>query len=180
MDWNNQNVRLAISFIVGIIVGVAAYAIVDSNRETTRAPRESLTSTTTTSVIEGDNGVIVQDQSAGNKVDVAQVVLKTPGWVAIHDDVNGQPGRILGAKLFDSGKLNGNVELLRNTENGKSYFAVLHTDDGNYKSFNAQTDTILKNAQGEMIMVKFTTGTMATTSSAVLSPITPVTTLEKE
>ncbi|MBA3550979.1 hypothetical protein H0W32_02105, partial [Patescibacteria group bacterium] len=71
------------------------------------------------------------------------------------------------------------VDLLRNTENGKSYFAVLHTDDGNYKNFNAQTDIILKNVKGEMIMVKFTTGTMAT-SSAVVSPRTSVTNLGKE
>ncbi|MDQ3076593.1 MAG: hypothetical protein M3Q63_00850 [bacterium] len=180
MDWNNQNVRLAISFIVGAIVGVALYAIIDANRtDTTSTLSSNITATTTTPVIEGDNGVLVNDQSAGNKVEVTQVVFKTPGWVAIHDDVNGQPGKILGAKLFDSGKMAGSVDLLRSTENGKSYFAVLHTDDGNYKNFNAQTDTILKDAKGQMIMVKFTTGTMAT-SSAVVSPPTSVTNLGKE
>lgn len=159
MDFENLNIRLAATFLAGVIVGVGSFAIINSARDAKEnvAALSTINATTTAAFIEGSNGVIVPTNTAGKTVALDQVVLSKPGWVAIHDDVNGTPGRILGAKLFDSGKSNGYVELLRATVPGTSYFAVLHNDDGNYKNFNVKTDTILKNESGAIIMTKFTT-----------------------
>jgi hypothetical protein len=173
----NQNVRLAISFIAGLVVGLAGYWLIDRRQgdiiDQTALKANNNTASTTALVMQGDNGLSVQNQSAGRTVMVDQIVLKNPGWVAIHDNVNGQPGRILGAQLFDSGKSSGSVELLRATMNGISYIAVLHNDDGNYKNFNPKTDTPLMNSTGAMIMATFTTSTSTSTlEPAATSPST--------
>lgn len=154
----NQNVRLVVVFIIGVIVGVIAYAVVDNARdERNNAVADTFSATSSASVIQGDNGLTVKNQTAGNQVKIEQVIFSKPGWVAIHDEVNGQPGRILGAQLFDMGKTSGTVDLLRNTVAGMSYLAVLHTDDGNYKNFNHLTDTILMGENQMPIMIKFNT-----------------------
>lgn len=164
----NQNVRLAAVFVLGVIVGFGGYWLWTRNgtgkpetlSDVVQAPKD---------LIVGDNGLIVKDQASGDTVEVAEVVLQKPGWIAIHENVNGAPGRILGAQLFDSGKHDGMVELLRNTVDGASYFAVIHTDDGNYKNFNPKTDVILNDESGKPVMVKFATDPVqsATTSTSV-------------
>src|SRR5665213_2814017 len=123
----NQNVRIAVSFVIGILVGVGGYWLV-AHRTPMMAGDDSLVSTsgqmgtsTSAAMIIGDNGVIVADQTPGYTVTVAQVVLQSAGWVAIADDVNGLPGKILGAKYFDAGKGSGIVPLLRATVAGHSY-----------------------------------------------------------
>lgn len=80
--------------------------------------------------VSGGDVIIVNDQPAGNKVTVELVTTNEGGWVAIHEDRNGKPGNILGAQFFSSGAQSGAVDLLRATEGGKIYYAVLRSDDG--------------------------------------------------
>ncbi|MES2436978.1 MAG: hypothetical protein V4519_03110 [Patescibacteria group bacterium] len=156
---DNQNVRLAISFIAGLIVGFGGYWLVAQQQGDIidRTEQSNTTASTTALVMQGDNGVAVSNQAAGKTVKIDNVVLKNPGWVAIHDNNNGVPGRILGAQVFDFGKSSGTVELLRATVASTSYIAVLHNDDGNYKNFNLRTDLPLKDNAGAMVMTTFTT-----------------------
>lgn len=157
----NQNVRLAISFVVGVIVGVAGYALVNHNNSAIPVTDPSLASqtdisTSTAMAAVSGSSVSVSDQSAGNSVSLSNIVLAHDGWVAIHDDVNGVPGRILGAKLFPAGTTaTGSVALLRNTVAGTSYFAVIHASDGDIV-FTPKTDKILYDAQNNVVMTKFT------------------------
>ncbi len=156
----NQNVRLAVSFLIGLIVGIGGYKLwADGRSVTNDQVNNDNASSTPMLVMSGSNGLAVGVQAAGDIVTVSQVILQAPSWVAIHDDVNGTPGRILGAKLFDVGTSTGSVKLLRNTEEGKSYIAVIHADDGNYKNFSAATDKPLLDADGKMTTVKFDVGT---------------------
>ena len=108
-----------------------------------------------------DSKVIVKDQEAGSSVAIEKVVLKNPGWVAIHEDSSDAPGRILGAQYFLSGENIGIVELLRNTIEGGIYYAMIHADDGDRK-FDTKIDLPLLGKSGQPIMVKFMTkaGTM--------------------
>lgn len=100
------------------------------------------------------NAIEVDDQKVGSTVSVKSVKFENPGWVAIHDDADGKPGNILGAAWFPKGENSGIVELLRDTEQGKTYFAVLHNDDGD-REFNHKIDLPLTDASGTIIMVKF-------------------------
>lgn len=101
------------------------------------------------------NAIAVNDQAPGLTVAVNMVTLGRDGWVTVRDDSGGVPGRILGARRFDAGKgMSGEVELLRPTEEGKVYFAVLHDEDGD-KSFDHTKDLPVKDQQGNMILARF-------------------------
>ncbi len=108
------------------------------------------------SMAANENMLAVNDQNAGNSVAIAEVVLEVKSWVAVHEDRAGAPGNILGARLFAAGKSSANVELLRATAPGKVYYAMLHRDDGDGK-FDHAKDVPMKNAAGQIIVVKFNT-----------------------
>lgn len=170
----DQKAQIAAGFIVGLIIGVVG-VMIWHNSSNSKSPAQTATiatsttegnsfSSTTPSLIETDApgavvgdgpGIVVNEQSPGKTVVISQVALLKPGWVAIRDNVNGKPGNILGAKLFDKGKHSGIVELLRPMVIGKKYFAELRSDDGNYKNFDAQKDVAIKDAKGNTIIATF-------------------------
>ena len=105
----------------------------------------------------GTPAVAVSDQAPGNTVSVASVTLDQSGWVVIHEERDGAPGAILGAQRFDAGEnQSGTVELLRPTQEGKVYFAMLHADEGE-RSFDYTKDLPLKDPQGNLILMRFVT-----------------------
>jgi hypothetical protein len=178
MNWENQNVRLAVVFVVGLIVGLGLYWVFDrdSAAGTNNGAQTSTQSTTTAGTIQESNGVIVAEQQAGRSVTISQLALQQPSWIAIRDDVNGAPGpKILGAQLFDKGATSGTVALLRATEPGKGYFALIHVDDGNTKAFDSKIDKPLLDASGKQIMVRFqVAGSASSDTTATTSVSIPV------
>lgn len=104
------------------------------------------------------NLVAAGDQLAGSRVTLERVVLKNEGWVAIHDSDNGVAGRILGAALVAAGEQETvTVDLVRATEAGKSYFAMLHASNGDREfQFRAgEADAPLTDASGNPVMASF-------------------------
>jgi len=103
-----------------------------------------------------DNSVTVFDQPAGSTVQVLSVSLIQNGWVVIHEDRDGRPGNILGAQRFTAGlhPEGGEVELLRWTEEGETYYAMLHDDDID-RSFDLTTDLPLTDENGKVILATF-------------------------
>lgn len=113
----------------------------------------SLTGQTGTSM--GQNSVSVEDQKPGSMVVIQSITLAIAGWAVIHDDREGKPGRILGARRFNAGTYTGqNVELLKETEEGKVYYAMLHTDDGD-KQFDYRVDFPVKDETSNAVMMRF-------------------------
>jgi hypothetical protein len=88
------------------------------------------------------------------------VVVSQPTWVVIYEDHAGVPGNALGAALFlpQSGNAaqSGTVELLRGTLPGQTYFAGEALDDGD-KVFSLASDKPVRDAQGNPVLVEFTT-----------------------
>lgn len=169
---NNDKVRSGVIFLLGLIVGLGVYWVFDNDKGATQDDVQSTEEVaSTTSRIQKENGLIVEDQGPGRTVKISELIFKRPGWVAIHDDINGTPGRILGARVFDIGiTTEGVVELLRGTIGGKSYFAMLHDDDGKYKEFNPQTDKPLLGDDGKPVMVLFqVSGNSSTTAATPLN-----------
>ncbi|TSC78972.1 MAG: hypothetical protein G01um101433_32 [Parcubacteria group bacterium Gr01-1014_33] len=103
----------------------------------------------------GKNSVSVSDQVQGHTVKVESVSLEKTAWVVIHEDREGKPGNILGAHRFPAGSGSGEVELLRDTAEGKVYYAMIHTDDGD-GTFDYKKDVPLAGSSGAPLMVKFT------------------------
>lgn len=103
----------------------------------------------------GANAILVNDQGPGMKVEMAMTTLAQESWIAIHEDRDGQPGNILGAQLFSAGQSQkGTVELLRQTQEGQVYYAMLHADDGDRK-FDHTKDLPQEDSQGNVILMRF-------------------------
>ncbi len=95
--------------------------------------------------------VEVADQSAGMSVMIDSVSLEKRGWVAIEDD----KGWILGAARLEAGvHSNVAVELLRGTEKGATYKAVLFVDDGD-SMFDLHMDSMINNTDGSALSAAF-------------------------
>lgn len=163
-------------FVIGIVVGFGAASLwarraknmsdsVAVGRQESATPSSETTEKTgdtylaqisaSASATDGKNSLAVDNQPAGTAVTVSSVMLEKNGWVAIHEEQNGTPGKILGAQLFLAGTSSGKVDLLRGTVANGTYDAMLHADDGDHK-FDPAKDLPLKNAAGMPIMVKFT------------------------
>lgn len=112
-------------------------------------------STSVGSILVGGNAIAVSDQAPGVKVAVSFVTLSQDGWIVVHEEREGQPGNILGARRFSAGaNQSGGVELLRRTEDGKVYFAMLHADDGDRK-FDHTKDLPITDPQGNVVLMRF-------------------------
>ncbi len=107
-------------------------------------------------VSSGDNAILVSDQAPGGRVVILSVTLSQAGWVVIHEDRNGKPGSILGAHRFEKGTRSGSVDLLRRTESGRIYYAMIHGDDDGDHVFDYKKDLPVQDVSGNTVMVKFT------------------------
>ncbi|MEK9167940.1 MAG: hypothetical protein AAB769_01270 [Patescibacteria group bacterium] len=169
--YTRQNIIVAL--VVGILVGAGAYYLWD-NRAAIKIKKDAASpnglmnneeidvstmpvdgSATEMIFTESANTVSAPDQPAGYRVVLNSVAIAKEGWVVIHEDAGGVPGNVLGAQRFDVGTYeNSVVELLRNTTEGSTYYAMLHTDDGD-KMFDLGKDAVMKNSQGAPIMTAF-------------------------
>jgi len=96
-------------------------------------------------------------QAPGKVVKIDKIVLDAVSWVAVHEDINGELGNVLGARSFAPGEYtNISVPLLRGTTIGKKYYVGVYKDNGDLK-FDRKTDTLLRGSDGEMIGSVFMT-----------------------
>ena len=145
-----------LAFVLGFAL---AWLIIGNKVGGTKLVGDHSQTSSTTSQEEismGTDYVSLKDQVEGSTVMLDKVGLAQSGWVVIHEDDNGKPGKILGAQLFDAGAwTNGQVDLLRGTVSAKSYYAMLHSDNGD-RAFDPKKDTDVMDANGMMVMTKFT------------------------
>ncbi len=111
-----------------------------------------------TSFRTGEHSIVVADQPAAYAVVTSMVILGESGWIAIHEETaDGAMGSILGARRFQEGTYFGSsIDLLRPTEGGKTYFAILHDDNGD-SIFDFETEVPAKDTDGELIRTRFVT-----------------------
>jgi plastocyanin len=106
-------------------------------------------------MLEGKNAINVEaDQPVGGKIAVGFAVLEKPGYVVIHAEANGAPGKIIGKSALLAAGRNENVVVDVKVEDEVYYWAMLHADDGD-GTFNASTDAPVKDSKGNVIMMRF-------------------------
>lgn len=131
-------------------VGTPAQGRGDSSSESTsEAPRI---------VVSGNGAISVSDQPAGVVVELGEVEYPTTdGWIVIHDDIAGELGNALGASRYSTevSLLPATVELLRSTESGNTYHAVLYSENGD-RVFDLDDDQPLTTTSGRMMEAVFT------------------------
>ena len=152
-----------IAFFAGALVmwfagGKNARVIVVGEDANNGAPTTDMTDTIAASISGNVSGTLqVRNQPPGDSVLIDAVILAQNGWVVIHEDRDGQPGNILGARRLGGGSHTGEqVALLRGTIGGLTYYAILHNEDGD-GVFNHTKDLPLKNESDEIIMMRFET-----------------------
>lgn len=97
--------------------------------------------------------VSVSDQQAGETVMLDSVTFSETGWVAIRDD----RGWTLGAKRFEPGTYSDvAMTLLRATEAGQRYQALLYIDDGD-KQFDFKKEILVTRSDGSVGGMMFST-----------------------
>ncbi len=108
-----------------------------------------------------DDSLTIEDQDAGNSVLVSNLSLSEKRWVVIHEETNGKPGNILGARLFFENDTDGEVDLLRETKENSKYYAILYKvaerDKEQDRIFDTDRDLPLVKENGEMKTVVFNT-----------------------
>lgn len=104
--------------------------------------------------------ILVETQSAGLGVNVSNVKVQKPTWIAVYESRGGSPGNILGASLFfplsQGGSSTGVVSLLRATSAGQTYFVGQYVDNGD-RRFSMQSDTRVLGEDGEPLITSFKT-----------------------
>lgn len=146
--------KMVIIFVVGFFIGGFTVWVWLSNVNINSQTQPEEDTIAEITKVEERNTISVFDQQAGLEVIIEKVILDQSGWVAIHEDADGVPGTILGAQLFGAGEHAGVVELLRGTEEGKLYYAMIHYEDGD-RAFNIRKDTPLLDSENRFIMVGF-------------------------
>lgn len=150
--------HLFAAFFVGLAIGLGSYYVWD-NKDGREARKDAMEKTSEsdeqTGMAQSKNTITVNDQFAGFTVSVDKLTLDTDGWVVIHEDIDGKPGAILGASRRDAGTYEKvEIELVRNTEEGSTYYAMLHTDDGD-RQFDHTKDLAITAGEGQPVMTAF-------------------------
>lgn len=149
MDKKTQiMVVVGTTLLVAILLGIAVW----SSKKSAKGSEEVATSTAATTTLtqaetpkttglplaafiaKNDTaGLSAADQITGEFVAVTNLNIKEDTWVTVYDEVDGQPGHIMGAWLERAVSASPKtiVPLLkRKTEAGKTYFVALIKDDG--------------------------------------------------
>lgn len=99
----------------------------------------------------GAEYIEVADQPAGKSVSVQKANLGSLGWIAVHENINGELGNVLGARAYATGEHVGVVvPLLRGTTAGQTYHVGIYKENGDGK-FDRKIDTLMRAEDGEMI-----------------------------
>lgn len=162
MKWSDQNQILIGGILLVIVSGSFGYWLggLNSQGVKTLDQQDSTTNLLPKGIQAsnlGGNHIRMSDQDSGMQVFIGSFALARDGWVVIHEDSLGSPGNILGARRFAVGAYeNGLVELLRATEPGRTYYAMLHGDDGDRK-FDHSEDLPVPALDGTPVMARFGT-----------------------
>jgi hypothetical protein len=153
-EQKNNKIRLYLTVVLCFVAGLGLAWLLFST--SSPSAEEATTEETNQSLSQGETSVLTEDQIFGLEANVKSVKFESrAGWVAIHEYREGKPGNILGASWLPVGEhADVKVELLRAMEAGKTYYAMLHDDDGD-KLFNYKNDLSLPSATGEPIMTAF-------------------------
>lgn len=144
--------------VVAIIVVVIVIFAVRGGYQAPQAPvTTEVTSPTPVALI---NSVSASGQPAGQTVTIASVTLKENGFIAIHEDAEGKPGKVIGnSTLLQAGSYsNVTVNLTRVSKDDETLHPMLHSDDGDGTYGFPDEDFPIKDEQGNIVITKFIVG----------------------
>lgn len=187
MSGLTENRKIALAFIVGLVVGVGVtwlwYATepqqptndematttedgtaIDENGTTSEADTsdDSADSTTddsapATEVGNGDS-ISVTRQVPGDSVSVQSVSFARPGWVVVHEvGTDGELGNALGAKWFPAGEDQQGNVSLLRGTEGEATYTAVLYRDDGDRTFELDADNMITDESGDPVQAQFDT-----------------------
>lgn len=150
-----RNTYLAVGIIVVVLI-IIAFSLVRSRLPQFRLAKTTPTPAPTESTAkEVKQAIAASKHTPASTVVIDSVTLKNPGFIAIHEDQNGQPGQILAVSELLPSDTHENVviALPRKTVSGENLFAMVHIDNGD-GAFGEANDEPAKEADN-VVMTQF-------------------------
>lgn len=160
---DGQNTKILLAFLAGLLIGAIVAPIAIGGRVgSTEGTGGDISKKENVKNDDGgllalSNSILVNDQLAGDRVNVSEVKFSKFGWAVVHEQKDGILGNALGAQKFEAGTHeDGYIYLLRNSEPENLYYVILYEDNGDFE-FDLKVDTPLQDENGKMIMTEFNT-----------------------
>lgn len=154
-------ILLILGIITIIILGSVLFFIDDND--------EKLNINDQSGLIISNNAIYVADQIPGDNILVQVAHLEKPGFVVIHEDNNGAPGKILGvSSLLGAGETKNlpSINLFRATKDNETIYAMIHLDNGDGKFDVTNDKPALDSIGGVPVMMIVTISKDATEPKA--------------
>ena len=135
---------------IALIAGGATFYFRNGEKESSPVDDNS------SGLIIDSSAIYVAEQKPGNSVIVSMARFEKPGFVVIHEDNVGAPGKILGASsLLASGEAKNlpPIMLSRLTRDSEEIYAMLHFDNGDGKFDAAYDKPVLDKVGNEPMMM---------------------------
>lgn len=147
-------IMVALLAVVGGVFWYQSRSITPQSQTTTPAVSDK-----EATVVEGGNALNVDSQEGGETVLIDLAVLEEAGFVVIHVATKDmKPGEVVGHSdlLAKDQHKDVVVEIEPEATKGKTYFAMLHKDDGDGDYGDEDEANTLKDDQGNVVQMKFT------------------------
>lgn len=154
--------KIALILLAVIVLGVGAYLFL-APQPVNNVNYEPEISDNSSAMRAEENMIVVSEQRPGTIVTGSIIYLAAPGYLVIHEDLNGAPGAILGASaLLSAGESTDvKVTLSRAAKDGETLHAMLHFEKGSNTTFSAAEDTPVPSRLGGPISGWFEVSTDA-------------------
>lgn len=163
--------KLLIGALALILVAAGGY-VWYTNMQQAKNPQQVETSTTSqeatspSTLLEGGNAIMVEEQAAGDIAYIDLAVLEEPGFVVVYAvNADGSQGELVGhSDYYQKGQSEDvPVEIDPAMKTGETYIAILHGDDGDKDFGSGVEDKPLKDEDGKEVSMKFKVGAAAPT-----------------
>ncbi len=144
ISWSFSIIFAVIAFGAGYVLGIRG---INPPQSETAADELDSSRLDEKSTLTEKYSLEVADQNPGLSVVIQNVHMTVAGWVTIRENLDGEPGKILGAQMFNPEDTSGEVTLLRSTLPGNTYFAELRSDNGD-RMFSVIDDAPLSSSLG--------------------------------
>lgn len=162
-----KNVFMGLAVVVLLGVGIWYSGVLTAAPEVPATSNTEGNQQTSSFAKLAANAIYVAPQRPGKEIIVTTVNMEAPGYVVIHESVDGKPGAIIGHSALLSDRTNSNITipLTRTVKDGEALIAMLHTEKGN-TGFDANTDLPVLDSENNSIYMNFSVSVDASDPSS--------------
>lgn len=137
--------------LIIILLGLVSLGVISNDR--VRSDSELNISYFDSSV---ENMINVENQIVDESVRVKEAILNQSGFIVIHKDSSGAPGKIIGiSNLLEPGDYSGiKIDTSEEVQDGDRLYAMIRKDNGD-SVFDTQEDNPITNKEDDLVFARF-------------------------